>query len=109
MSLLSEAKIQRSLVFLAFWVLARNISFTEKLEGGREQHERQKLGCKGNWNLPLATSQIDNEMIGWDSCMGPNLGGCSKGANQNWAQLESSTRLMMDSGRTMVRCSLKHA
>ena len=40
---------------------------------------------------------------------GPTLVVAPKGQTKTEAQLESSTRLMMDSGRTTVRCSLKHA
>jgi hypothetical protein len=29
------------------------------------------------WKLSLAALQIDDEMIGWDLCMGPNLSACS--------------------------------
>jgi hypothetical protein len=46
----------------------------------------KKLGCMGNWILPLAACQIDNKMIEWYLCMGPPLGGCPKGQTKSEAQ-----------------------
>ncbi len=44
-----------------------------------------KIGLRGYWKLPLAALQIDDEMIGWDLCMVPNLSGCAERATKTEA------------------------
>ena len=59
-----------------------------------EETWASKIGVRGYCKLSLATLQIDDEMIGWDLCMGPNLSA-------------RSTSLLMGQREDEVRCPLE--
>jgi hypothetical protein len=59
--------------------LAPNASLTEKLESNRKRHMCQKLGFKGNWNLPLATSRLTMKRLDGTHAWGQTLVVASKG------------------------------
>jgi hypothetical protein len=67
--------------FPCIWgmVLAQNLSLTEKLENSRKRHIRQKLGCKGNWNLPLAASRSTTKRLDGTHAWGQTFVVASKG------------------------------